>query len=151
MIGMSRKAIKRNAQSDIEYQTRLARAGKDFSAVDIIKSERMLKVAEIEFTPEEREQLKAMALHPNPDWHQAKGIKEKYQISWNELKTLAGTCVESTSEIKRIRNISGLSRQEFAKKYGIPIRTLEKWEREEIKPAEYLISLLDRVVREDFG
>ena len=151
MIGMSREAIKRNAQSDIEYQTRLARAGKDFSAVDIMQSERMLKVAEIEFTPEEREQLKAMALHPNPDWHQAKAIKEKYQISWNELKTLAGTCVESTSEIKRIRNISGLSRQEFAKKYGIPIRTLEKWEREEIKPAEYLISLLDRVVREDFG
>lgn len=148
---MSREAIKRNAQSDIEYQTRLARAGKDFSAVDIIKSEKMLKVAEIEFSPEEREQLKAMALHPNPDWHQAKEIKEKYQISWNELKTLAGTCVESTSEIKRIRNISGLSRQEFAKKYGIPIRTLEKWEREEIKPAEYLISLLDRVVREDFG
>lgn len=151
MIGMSREAIKRNAQSNIEYQTRLARAGKDFSTVDIMKSERMLKVAEIEFTPEEREQLKAMALHPNPDWHQAKAIKEKYKISWNELKTLAGTCVESTSEIKRIRNISGLSRQEFAKKYGIPIRTLEKWEREEIKPAEYLISLLDRVVREDFG
>ena len=151
MIGMSREAIKRNAQSDIEYQTKLARAGKDFSAVDIMKSERMLKVAEIEFTPEEREQLKAMALHPNPDWHQAKPIKEKYQISWNELKTLAGTCVESNSEIKRIRNISGLSRQEFAKKYGIPIRTLEKWEREEIKPAEYLISMLDRVVREDFG
>ena len=151
MIGMSREAIKRNAQSDIEYQTKLARAGKDFSAVDIMKSERMLKVAEIEFTPEEREQLKAMALHPNPDWHQAKPIKEKYQISWNELKTLAGTCVESNSEIKRIRNISGLSRQEFAKKYGIPIRPLEKWEREEIKPAEYLISMLDRVVREDFG
>lgn len=54
-------------------------------------------------------------------------------------------------EVKGIRERSGLSRQEFAKKYGIPIRTLEKWEREEIKPAEYLISLLDRVVREDFG
>lgn len=147
MIGMSREAIKRNAQSDIEYQTRLARAGKDFSTVDIMQSERMLKVAEIEFTPEEREQLKAMALHPNPDWHQAKAIKEKYQISWNELKTLAGTCVESTSEIKRIRNISGLSRQEFAKKYGIPIRTLEKWERSEITPAEYLIEWLELLVK----
>lgn len=151
MIGMSREAIKRNAKGNIEYQTRLAKAGKDFDAGSIVESKRMLKLAEIEFTPEEREQLKAMALNPNPDWHQAKAIKEKYQISWNELKTLAGTCVESTSEIKRIRNISGLSRQEFAKKYGIPIRTLEKWEREEIKPAEYLISLLDRVVREDFG
>lgn len=151
MIGMSREAIKRNAQGNIEYQTRLARAGKDFSAGSIVDSERMLKVAEIEFTPEEREQLKAMALHPNPDWHQAKAIKEKYQISWNELKTMAGTCVESTSEIKRIRNISGLSRKDFAERYKIPIRTLEKWERQESNPAEYVVLLLERAVKEDFN
>ena len=150
MIGMSREAIKRNAQGNIEYQTRLAREGKDFSVGGILDSERMLKVAEIEFTPEEREQLKAMALHPNPDWHQAKAIKEKYDISWNELKTLAGTCVESTSEIKRIRNISGLSRKDFAERYKIPIRTLEKWERQESNPAEYIVLLLERAVREDF-
>ena len=150
MIGMSREAIKRNAQGDIEYQTRLAKAGKDFSAWSIVESERMLKVAEIEFTPEEREQLKALALHPNPDWHQAKAIKEKYQVSWNELKTLAGTCVESTSEIKRIRKMSGLSRKDFAERYKIPIRTLEKWERQESNPAEYVVLLLERAVREDF-
>lgn len=151
MIGMSREAIKRNAQGNIEYQTRLAREGKDFNAGSIVESERMLKVAEIEFTQEEREQLKEMALHPNPDWNQAKAIKEKYEISWNEMKTLAGTCVESNSEIKRIRNISGLSRKDFAERYKIPIRTLEKWERHETEPAGYLISLLDRVVREDLG
>lgn len=151
MIGMSREAIKRNAQGNIEYQTRLARAGKDFSAGSFVDSERMLKVAEIEFTLEEREQLKAMALHPNPDWHQAKAIKEKYQISWNELKTLAGTCVESTSEIKRIRSISGLSRKDFAERYKIPIRTLEKWERQESKPAEYVVLLLERAVKEDLS
>lgn len=147
MIGMSREAIKRNAQCNIEYQTRLAREGNDFSVGCILDSERMMKVAEIEFTTEEREQLKAMALHPNPDWHQAKAIKEKYDISWNELKTLAGTCVESTSEIKRIRNISGLSRKDFAEKYHIPIRTLEKWERSEITPAEYLIEWLELLVK----
>ena len=151
MIGMSREAIKRNAQGNIEYQTRLARDGKDFSAGSFVDSERMLKVAEIEFTLEEREQLKAMALHPNPDWHQAKAIKEKYQISWNELKTLAGTCVESTSEIKRIRSISGLSRKDFAERYKIPIRTLEKWERQESKPAEYVVLLLERAVKEDLS
>ena len=77
-------------------------------------------------------------------------IKEKYQISWNELKTLAGTCVESTSEIKRIRSISGLSRKDFAERYKIPIRTLEKWERQESNPAEYVVLLLERAVREDF-
>ena len=151
MIGMSREAIKRNAQGNIEYQTRLARAGKDLSVGCILDSERMMKVAEIELTTGEREQLKAMALHPNPDWHQAKAIKEKYDISWNELKTLAGTCVESTSEIKRIRNISGLSRKDFAERYKIPIRTLEKWERQESNPAEYMVLLLERAVREDFN
>ena len=94
MIGMSREAIKRNAQGNIEYQTRLARAGKDFSA---------------------------------------------------------GSFVESTSEIKRIRSISGLSRKDFAERYKIPIRTLEKWERQESKPAEYVVLLLERAVKEDLS
>lgn len=55
------------------------------------------------------------------------------------------------SEAYRIRKMSGLSRKDFAERYKIPIRTLEKWERNETEPAGYIISLLDRVVREDFG
>lgn len=55
------------------------------------------------------------------------------------------------SEAYRIRKMSGLSRKDFAERYKIPIRTLEKWERRETEPAGYIISLLDRVVREDFG
>lgn len=53
------------------------------------------------------------------------------------------------SKIFQIRKISGLSRNAFAEKYNIPIRTLEKWERSEITPADYLIEWLERIIRED--
>lgn len=53
------------------------------------------------------------------------------------------------SQIYRIRKASGLTRNDFAEKYHIPIRTLEKWERSEITPAEYLIEWLARLVEID--
>ena len=53
------------------------------------------------------------------------------------------------TDVYKIRQSSGLSRQEFAEKYHIPIRTLEKWERSEITPAEYLIEWLARLVKID--
>ena len=53
------------------------------------------------------------------------------------------------SKIYHIRKLSGLSRNAFAEKYHIPIRTLEKWERSEITPADYLVEWLERIVRED--
>lgn len=53
------------------------------------------------------------------------------------------------SQIYRIRKSSGLTRNDFAAKYHIPIRTLEKWERSEITPADYLIEWLERLVRID--
>ena len=51
------------------------------------------------------------------------------------------------SKIYHIRKSSGLSRNDFAAKYHIPIRTLEKWERSEITPAEYLIEWLELLVK----
>ena len=51
--------------------------------------------------------------------------------------------------IKEIRDTSGLSRSDFATKYGIPLRTMEDWEAERRKCPSYLISLLDRAVTED--
>jgi putative transcriptional regulator len=53
------------------------------------------------------------------------------------------------SQIYRIRKSSGMTRNDFAAKYHIPIRTLEKWERSEITPAEYLIEWLERLVKID--
>lgn len=146
---MNREAIKRNADSDIRYQEELARNGKDFSPASIMRSKRLKEVAQIEVTEEQRERLWNLYRLPNQDWMTVKDIKEALGVSWNELKLLASTC--GRKEVKGIRERSGLSRQEFAKKYEIPIRTLEKWERHETEPAGYIISLLDRVVGEDFG
>lgn len=52
--------------------------------------------------------------------------------------------------IKEIRKITGLSQAKFSEKYGIPRRTVEDWERGIFSPPAYLITLLERVVKEDF-
>lgn len=52
---------------------------------------------------------------------------------------------------REIRELSGLKRIEFSRKYEIPIRTLEDWDAGKMKPSEWVLKLLERVVREDFG
>ena len=52
--------------------------------------------------------------------------------------------------IKEIRNYTGLSQANFAKKYGIPKRSIENWEAGSRNCPDYLTTLLDRVVKEDF-
>lgn len=50
---------------------------------------------------------------------------------------------------KEIRELLGISRAEFSKKYGIPVRTLENWDSGKRNPPEWILKLLERVVRED--
>lgn len=50
---------------------------------------------------------------------------------------------------KEIRAILGISRAEFARRYGIPIRTIENWDAGISQPPEWVLKLLERVVRED--
>ena len=50
----------------------------------------------------------------------------------------------------QIRNITGLSRTAFAKKYNIPLRTVEDWDWGKKIPSEWVLDLLERVVSEDF-
>ena len=45
-------------------------------------------------------------------------------------------------KIKEVRAKSKLSQSEFAEKFGIPVRTLQKWEQEAADPLPYLISLI---------
>lgn len=49
-------------------------------------------------------------------------------------------------DIKKIRAFSGLTQNEFAKKYEIPIGTLHHWEAGDRKPPEYVLKLLQRVI-----
>ncbi len=50
---------------------------------------------------------------------------------------------------KFIRSLSGLSRRKFCDYYHIPYRTYEDWETDKRNPPEYVLELLERVVRED--
>ena len=50
--------------------------------------------------------------------------------------------------IKGIRALTGLSQSKFAERYGIPVRTLQGWELGKKVP-DYVLLLLERVVRED--
>lgn len=50
---------------------------------------------------------------------------------------------------RAIRDILGISRAEFSRRYNIPIRTLEDWDAGKNKPPQYVMDLLERAVRED--
>lgn len=52
---------------------------------------------------------------------------------------------------KEIRELLGISRAEFSRRYGIPIRTLENWDAGTRQPSDWVLNLLERVVREDAG
>ena len=53
--------------------------------------------------------------------------------------------------IKQLIKRSGLRRTEFAKKYDIPIATLNTWEYGNSNPPPYVMKLLERCVNEDAG
>ena len=53
------------------------------------------------------------------------------------------------TESERIRKMLGVSRAEFSRRYGIPVRTLESWDWGDREPADWVIKLLERVVTED--
>jgi len=58
-------------------------------------------------------------------------------------------CEVQLMEIKEIREILGDNITEFSKRYNIPYPTILKWERGERRPPEWVLSLLERVARED--
>ncbi|MCQ2552562.1 MAG: helix-turn-helix domain-containing protein, partial [Clostridia bacterium] len=53
--------------------------------------------------------------------------------------------------IKELREKSGLSQQDFAEKYNIPVCTLRQWEQQRRKAPDYVYSLLKTVVNEDLS
>lgn len=82
-------------------------------------------------------------------------LKEYYQNlrSTKKCGVVASGVVESANTVARIcnlRSLTGLSQQAFSDKYEIPKRTIEDWEAERRTPPEYVIKLLERVVKEDF-
>ncbi len=51
----------------------------------------------------------------------------------------------------RIRKASGLTQAAFSAKYNIPKRSIENWEGGKSECPEYVLDLLERVVKEDFS
>lgn len=51
--------------------------------------------------------------------------------------------------IELMRSDLGISRAEFSRKYGIPVRTLEAWAAGDREAPEYVIDLLGRAVYSD--
>lgn len=57
---------------------------------------------------------------------------------------------EEEMTIKEMRELLGISRAEFSRRYDIPIRTLENWESGTRTPPKYVISLLEKdIIKED--
>lgn len=54
------------------------------------------------------------------------------------------------NKVKFLRERTKLSAQKFGDLYGIPLRTIQDWEREVRTAPEYVINLLERAVNEDF-
>lgn len=52
-------------------------------------------------------------------------------------------------DTKEIRGILGVSRAEFSRLYGIPVRTLENWDSGKNSPPDWMLAILERMVRED--
>ena len=53
--------------------------------------------------------------------------------------------------IKNLRKCTGLTQTQFGNQYNIPLRTIQHWENGTRKPADYIVHLLERVVKEDYG
>ena len=51
--------------------------------------------------------------------------------------------------IKEMRLLLQVSRTEFSRQYHITLRTLEDWESGKRNPPNYVLELLERVVKED--
>ena len=48
--------------------------------------------------------------------------------------------------IKNIRKNTNMSQREFAEYFGIPIRTIQKWERNGSVPPEYIPKMIEKIL-----
>ena len=49
--------------------------------------------------------------------------------------------------VKELRKQTGMSQSQFATYFDIPVRTLQDWEQERRQPPEYLVRLMERLLR----
>lgn len=70
---------------------------------------------------------------------------KKLEKTKDELKEFAYS--ERTYTVKELRDYLGLSQVNFGKKYNIPMRTIQSWEAGVRECPEYVIVLLNKVIK----
>lgn len=87
--------------------------------------------------------------------HEAIELAKRINGEVREHETLdsmydEGYSVVPLATVKDIRLMTGLSAQKFGDQYGIPLRTIQNWETGQRNAPEYVINLLERVVKMDY-
>ena len=50
-------------------------------------------------------------------------------------------------KIKELRELTGLSQQQFADKFKIPVNSIRNWEQGKRTPPEYLPGMIEEIIR----
>lgn len=48
--------------------------------------------------------------------------------------------------IKELRKRTGLTQKDFAAYFNVPLRTIQKWERNGSAPPEYIFQMMERIL-----
>ena len=132
---MNIRGLKRNADEAIRQQTKLASEGKDFSTSVLVEARRTIQLVDAIIpliTPGEWQRIKAGIPGIERDMRDCKDIKEKYGLSWNELKMLKDLQVDEPKKIRYKIDIvkaltdSGYVLQELRRQHKISESTLQK-------------------------
>lgn len=152
---MNVRGLKRNAEEAIRQQTKLASAGKDFSTAVLMEAKRQIELIDSiipQITPGEWQRIKAGVPGIDRDMRDCKDIKEKYGLSWNELKMLKDLQVDEPKKIRYRLDIvkaltdSGYVLQDLRRQHKISESTLQKIRNGELitlKSLEVICELLD--------
>lgn len=152
---MNIRGLKRNAEEAIRQQTKLASEGKDFSTSVLVEARRTIQLVDAIIpliTPEEWQRIEAGVPGIERDMRDCKDIKEKYGLSWNELKMLKDLQVDEPKRIRYKIDIvkaltdSGYVLQDLRRQHKISESTLQKIRNGELitlKSLEVICELLD--------
>lgn len=53
---------------------------------------------------------------------------------------------KSQNKTKILRHSLGLSQQEFANHFGIPVATIKDWEQGRRSPPEYVLNMIEKII-----
>lgn len=55
--------------------------------------------------------------------------------------------MKPSEKIKALRAQTGMSQSKFADYFGIPVRTIQKWECKAANPPEYIPKMMERILQ----